>query len=74
MDAVMDSGCIFPVTNTAVTREMKAEIVPLKEDLNIVEASWKVLEVIGTCKMFLENEVLASRKLVEAAVIEGEGS
>ena len=32
------------------------------------------MEVIGTCKIFLENEVLASRKMVEAAVIEGEGS
>ena len=39
MDAVMNSGCTFPVTTTAVTREMKAEIIPLKEYLNIVEAS-----------------------------------
>ena len=34
----MDSGCTFPVTITAVTREMKVEIIPLNEELNI--GSW----------------------------------
>ena len=70
----MDSGCTFPVTSTAETKEMKAEIIPLKEELNIVKASGKILKDIGTCKMFLENEVLGGRKMVETAVIEGEGS
>ena len=37
-DARMDSGCTFPVTTTTVTREMKVEIIPLREELNIVEA------------------------------------
>ena len=73
-DAVMDSGCTFPLTTTAVTTKMKTEIIHLKEELNIVEASGKTLDVIGTCKMFLENEILGSREMVEAAVIEGEGS
>ena len=67
----MDSGCTFPVTITAVTKEIKAEIIPLKEELNIVEAYGKILDVIGTCKMFIENEVLGRRKMIEAAVIDG---
>ena len=66
-----DSGCTFPVTITAVTREMKAKIIPLRKELNIVEASGKTLEVLGTCKMFLEADVLGGRKLKKAAVIEG---
>ena len=53
---------------------MKAEIISLREELNIVEGSGKTLEVIGNCKMFLETEVLGGRKKMEAAVIEGEGS
>ena len=73
-DAVMDSGCTFPLTTTAVTTKIKTEIIHLKEELNIVEASGKTLDVIGTCKMFLENEILGSREMVEAAAIEGEGS
>ena len=72
-DAVIDSGCTFPVSTTPVTREMKAEIIPLREEVNIVEASGKILEVIATCKMFLEDDVSGGRNMVEAAVIEGEG-
>ena len=70
----MDSGCIYSVTTTAVTNEMRAEIRPLKESLTIIEASGKSLEVLGTLKIFLGAEVFGGRKLVEAAVIEGEGS
>ena len=73
-NAVMDSGYTFSMTTTAVTREMKGEIISLREEPNIVEASRKTLEVMGTYKMFLENEVLGGRKMVEAAVIKGKGS
>ena len=48
--------------------------VTVKESLTIDEASGKSLEVLGTVKMFLEAEVLGGRKLVEAVVMEGEGS
>ena len=58
----MESGCTFPITTTAVTSYMKAEIFPLRGELYIVEASFKTSEVIGTCKTFLENEVLGGRK------------
>ena len=34
-DAVMDTGCTFPVTTTTVIKEIKAEIFPLKEELDI---------------------------------------
>lgn len=51
---------------------MKTEIVPQKEDLDIIEALGKSLEVIGTCKMFIENKILGGRKMVEAAVIHGD--
>ena len=57
------------MTTTAVTREMKGEIISLREEPNIVEASRKTLEVMGTYKMFLENEVLGGRKMVESAII-----
>ena len=68
----MDTGYTFPVTTTAVAKGMKSEIVPLKKELDIIEASGKSLEVIGTCKMFIENEILGGRKMVEAAMIRGD--
>ena len=70
----MDSGCTYPVTTKTITDQMKTEIRPLKESLTIIETSVKSLEVLGTKKIFLVAEVLGGRKLVEAAVIEGEGS
>ena len=63
-DEVMDTGGTFPVTTTAATKGMKAEIVPPKDKLDIIEASGKSLEVIGTCKMFIENEILGRRKMI----------
>ena len=71
---IMNSGCTYPLTTKTVTDEMKDEIKPLKESLTIDEASGKSLEVLDTVKMFLEAEVLGGRKLVEAVVMEGEGS
>ena len=35
---------------------MKADIIPLKEELTIIEASGKTLEVLGTVQMFLETD------------------
>ena len=67
-DDVMDTGCTFLVTTTAVVKGMKAEIFFLDEELDIIDASGKSLDIIGTCKMFLENEILGGRKMVEAAV------
>ena len=50
------------------------EIKPLERELKITEASRKSLEILGTPKMYLEAEVLGGRKMIEAEVLEGEGS
>ena len=71
--AVMDSGCTHPITTMTVTNALKLEVTPLERDLQIVEASGKNLRIMGTVKTYLEYEVLGGRKLMEAAVIEGEG-
>ena len=55
--AVMDTGCTFSVTTTAVTKGIKAEIMSLKEELDIIQALGKSLEVIGTSKMFIEKKL-----------------
>ena len=72
--AVMDSGCTHPITTMTVTNAMRMEVTPLSRDLEIVEASGKNLKIMGTVKIYLECAVLGGRKLMEAAVIEGEGA
>ena len=59
----MDTGCTFPVTTTAVVEGMKAEVIPLKEELDIIDASGKSLAVLRTCKMFIEKKILGGRKI-----------
>ena len=68
-DCVMDSGCSFPITFTAAAEALGVEVKPLTKKLEIINASNRIMEIIGTIKMFIDNRVLAGRKLVEAAVV-----
>ena len=42
-DSVMDTGCTFPVTTTAVVEGIGAEVKPLTEYLDIIDASGRSL-------------------------------
>ena len=67
-----DTGCTFPIASLAVIKQLKAEIIPLTQDLTIVEASGSELSLLGTATIFMETEVLGiERKELEVAVIEG---
>ena len=70
----MDSGCTYPIKTKTVTDAMKVEITPLAKELTIIEASGISPAILETVKMYLETEVLGGKKMIEAAVIEGEGS
>ena len=71
-----DTGCTYPVASLAVMKELKAEIMPLTQDLIIVEASGSELKILGTAVIYMQAEVLGDdRKKLEVAIIEGqEGS
>ena len=69
-----DSGCTHPLTTMSVTEAIRMKVTPLSRELVIVEASGKNLRILGTVKMFLEADVLGRRKMIEAAVIQGEGT
>ena len=71
-DSVTDTGCTFPITATAVAEGIAGEVKSLTEDLDIIDDSGKSLAILGTIKMFIDNRVLGGRKLVEAAVIQGD--
>ena len=66
---MMDSGCSFPLTSTAVVEAIGAELMPLKQKLEMLDASNRIMETIGTTRIYIDNEVLGGRKYVEAAVI-----
>ena len=65
---MMDSGCSFPLTSTAVVEAIGAEVMPLKQKLEMLDASNRIMEIIGTARIYIDNEVLGGRKYVEAAV------
>ena len=44
------------------------------KELTKIEASGNSLEILGTVKMYLKAAVKGGRKLLEDAVIEGQGS
>ena len=71
-ECVMDSGCTFPITSTAVVKAIGAEAKPHTKKLDIIDASDKVMDIIGTIRMYIDNRVLGGRKLMEAAVVESE--
>ena len=72
MECVMDSGCSFPLTTTAITKALGIEVMPLKQKLEMLDASNRIMEIIGTARIFIESDILGGRKCVEAAVVEGE--
>ena len=72
--AIMDSGCTHPLSTLTVTKALKMETTPLDRELEIVEASGRILRILGTVQFYLQCEVLGGRKWMEAAVIEGEGA
>ena len=49
-----------------------AEVKPLTEDLDMIDASGRSLVILGTCNMFIDNRILGGRKMVEAAIIQGD--
>ena len=69
---IMDSGCTFPITSTAVAKVLGAEIKPLTRSLEIIDALGKIMDIIGTIRMYIDNRVLGGRKLVDAAVVESD--
>ena len=42
--------------------------MPLTRKLEIIDASDRIMEIIGTIKMYINNDVLGGRKFLEAAV------
>ena len=57
-DCVMDSGCSFPLTSTAVVEALGIEVKPLKEKLEMLDASNRIMEIIGTARIYIDNQVL----------------
>ena len=56
--------------STVVAKGIGAEVKPLTKNLEIIDASGKIMDIIGTIRMYTDNRVLGGRKLVEATVVE----
>ena len=68
---MLESGCTFPISSLAVIKKLKADIMPLTQNLTIIEASGSELKILGTAIIFMKSEVLGpEKKQLEVAVIE----
>ena len=68
-----DIGCTLPVCILQVIKKLDDEILPLTQDLIIVEASETELQILGTAVILLEADVLGpSKKQMEEAVTKGQ--
>ena len=57
-DSLMDTGCTYPLTTTAVTEAQGIEVKPLTGSLEIIDTSGKALKILGTTRMFIHNRIL----------------
>ena len=57
-----DMGCTYPVCTLQVIKKLGAEIMPLTQELVIIEAMGLELQILGTAVIFLEAEVLGSAR------------
>ena len=53
-----DTGCTFPIASMAVIKQLKAKVIPLTQDLTIVEASGSELSILGIATIFLDSEAI----------------
>ena len=52
----MNMGCTFPLASTAVTEAIGADVKPLTDTLEIIHASGRPLNIIGTAECSLTTE------------------
>ena len=73
-DGRLDSGCTNPIITREVTEDLKIKLSPIINPLTIIQADGSALKVIGSSILFLEAENLKGRRMIECAVIEGNGA
>ena len=58
----------------AVTDDLKMNLSPVKEPLEIIQAYGTALHILGSAIIFIEPDNLKGRRMLECAVINGNGS
>ena len=57
-----------------MTQDLKMKLSPVNKPLTIIQADGSALNIIGSAIIFLEAENLKGRRMIECAVIEGNGA
>ena len=73
-DGCFDSGCTNPITTKEVVNDMKMKLEPVMELFLIIQADGTALWIMGSAIIFLEVDNLKGRRMLECAVIDGNGS
>ena len=69
---IADTGCSMNICSLAIIKTLKAEITPLKRNLQIVDASGSNLKIIGTSTIYFSSQIINNtNKLINCAVLDG---
>ena len=69
---VCDTGCSLTICSLEIIKALKAEITPLKRNLQILDASGTNLKIIGTSTIFFSSQIINNKKkLLNCAVLDG---
>ena len=72
-DGCFDSGCTNPNVTREVIQDLKMKLSPVHKPMTIIQADGSALNNIGSTIIFLEAENMKGRRMIECAVIEGNG-
>ena len=73
-DRWYDSGCTNPITTREVIEDLKMKLNPVNKPLVIIQADRSAFNIIRSAIIFLEAENIKGRRMIECAVIEGNGA
>ena len=62
-----------PITTREVVEDFKMKLNPVNKPLVIIQADGSALKIIGSAIIFLEAENMKGRRMIECALIEGNG-
>ena len=71
-NCIADTGCSMNICSLSIIQTLKAEISPLKNNLQIVNASGGLLKIVGTATIYFHSQITSNKKkMLVCAVLDG---
>ena len=71
-NCIADTGCSMNICSLSIIQTLKAEISPLKNNLQIVNASGGFLKIVGTATIYFHSQITSNKKkMLNCAILDG---